>query len=168
MEVQHNMKKEGETLLGHVGVDSGQLIVMDPGYIDGNWKGEEMDLTEVLEHPDGTEETVVRASKRWFELIEDINEGKIKIKQITKEPKHNLSYNAVCQQTLSNKGYGSIPYAKGHEGLAVVFSSGIGDGFYPVYGKIEEIEGMGKRITEVRIDMTEHPLIETEEVTEEI
>lgn len=157
------MKKEGETLLGHVGVDSGQLIVMDPGYIDGNWKEEEMDMTEVLEHPDGTEEHVARASKRWFEIIDDINNKKIKIKQITKEPQHHLSYNAVCQQTLSEKGYGAIPYPLGHEGLAVAFCSGIGDGFYPIYGRIEEVEGMGKRIVEVRIDMTEHPLLEEDE-----
>ena len=41
----------------------------------------------------------------------------------------------------------------GRPGVAVAFRSGMGDGYYPVYARIEEIDGMGKHIVEVRIDM---------------
>jgi len=45
-------------------------------------------------------------------------------------------------------------YAAGHEGLGVCVSSGLGDGFYPVYAEIEET-GWGKRITKVWVDFME-------------
>jgi hypothetical protein len=137
------------------------LLIVDPCNIDTQWKEEEFLIDEIAVFPDGTEEKLERLSKRWFELIKDINAGKIKVKKGEKVPKNHFSYNAICHATLeSEKGFASMPYELGHEGLGVVFNSGIGDGFYPVYCKIENIPGMGKRITEVRIDMTEHPLLE--------
>jgi hypothetical protein len=36
-------------------------------------------------------------------------------------------------------------------GVAVAFSSGLGDGTYPVYAKMKVIPGFGLRVTEVRI-----------------
>lgn len=41
----------------------------------------------------------------------------------------------------------SLNYNLGHEGLGVVVSSGIGDGFYPVLVKKAVLPGWGERIT---------------------
>jgi hypothetical protein len=157
------MQKEGEILLGHVRVDSGKLMICDPCYIGSEWKDEDFDWKEAAIHPDGTEEEIERCSERWFELIDDINAGKITLKDISPPPKHNFSYNAVSKATLNDKGFGQLNFTKGHPGVAVAFRSGIGDGVYPVYGKIEEVEGWGERITEVRIEFIEHPLLEEDE-----
>ena len=152
--------KKGEVLIGKVGVDSGSLLVCDPCYIDSEWEDEQFDMTEKVMFPDGTEEEIVRCSKRWFELINDINNGKIKLEEMPLKPRFNFSYNACAQKTVKHPYYGQLNYKMGHPGVGVTFSSGIGDGYYPVYAKIEEIGGMGKRIVEVRIDMLDHPLLE--------
>jgi hypothetical protein len=153
-------KKKDEVLIGHVGVDSGQLIVCDPCYIDSEWEEEEFDWKEKANHPDGTEEVIKRCSKRWFELIDDINAGKIKLEPASEPPIHNFSFNAIAKATLANEGYGQLNFKMGHPGVAVAFSSGIGDGYYPVYAKMVDFgEPFGKRIAEVRIDMLDHPLL---------
>lgn len=42
------MKK---VLMGHVAVDSGQLLIMDPCYIDSMWEREEFDPDTPPKHP---------------------------------------------------------------------------------------------------------------------
>ena len=153
-------KKKDEILIGHVGVDSGQLVICDPCYIDSEWKKEDFEFKEKAIHPDGTEEEIERCSKRWWELIDDINNGKIKLEDIPGTAKHNFSYNAVSKSTLTEEGYGQLNFDMGHPGVAVAFRSGIGDGYYPVYAKVVDLGGpVGKRIAEVRIDMLDHPLL---------
>lgn len=53
----------------------------------------------------------------------------------------------------------SMNYDLGHEGLGVIVESGLGDGFYPVYATFTRIPDFGMRISSVRIDFMEHPLI---------
>jgi hypothetical protein len=149
------MMKEDEVLIGYVGVDSGQLIVCDPCYIDSQWEKEEFEFKEEAVHPDGKRETIERCSKRWWELLEDINAGKIKLKDVETKAKHNFSYNAVSKKTLSPPHHGQLNFKIGHPGVAVAFSSGLGDGTYPVYAKIKDLGDLGLRIAEVRIDMLE-------------
>jgi hypothetical protein len=55
------------------------------------------------------------------------------------------SYAEACNASLSDEGYGEVL-----GGSAIVFSSGYGDGMYPVYAKRDE-DG---RIVRVEIDMT--------------
>jgi hypothetical protein len=155
------IKKMGKEIkIGEVGVDSGQLMVCDPCYIDSEWKREHVKFNETVIFPDGTKEKIVRCSKRWFELIDDINTGKIKVETVIK-PKNNFSYCAVCEKTLNIDGHGQLNYEIGHPGVAVAFNSGLGDGCYPVYAKIVELPEWGKRIAEVRIDMLIHPFIQS-------
>jgi len=155
-----------EIKIGEVGVDSGQLVVCDPCYIDSEWEKEELKLEETLTFPDGTKEKIVRCSKRWFEMIDKINSGEVKLD--TKiNAKSNFSYNAVCEKTLGMDSHGQLNYRMGHPGVAVAFSSGIGDGCYPVYAKLVDLEGWGVRIAEVRIDMLLHPLLEATVETKE-
>lgn len=55
-----------------------------------------------------------------------------------------LKYNGPTVQSYN--------YDMGHEGLGVVVSSGFGDGTYPVYALMENVDGWGKRIKKVWID----------------
>ena len=153
--------RNGEVLIGYVGIDSGQMLLTDPCYIDSEWVREEMQEKCIVTYPNGKKETIKRCSKRWFELIDDINSGKIKLEEKI-EPKNNFSYNACAEKTLKKPHYGQLNFKLGHAGVGVVFSSGIGDGLYPVYAKIEEVDGLGPRIMEIRIDMWDHPLLKPE------
>jgi hypothetical protein len=153
--------RKGEVLIGHVGVDSGSILLTDPCYIDSEWMREEMREKCIATHPNGKKEKIKRCSKRWFELIDDINNGKIKLEEKI-DPKNNFSYNACAEKTLKDPHYGQLNFKMGHAGVGVVFSSGIGDGLYPVYAKIEEVDGLGKRIMEIRIDMWDHTLLKPE------
>lgn len=44
-----------------------------------------------------------------------------------------------------------IPFRLGHDGAGVVMSSGLGDGCYEVWVRVEEIPDWGKRVVEARI-----------------
>lgn len=88
--------------IGEVGVDSGQLLVCDPCYIDSSWEKEDFD-------------------------------GKDAGPSISQ-----FSYNACCKKTLADDEQydGQLYYDKDRKsaGIGVTFSSGYGDGCYPVYG----------------------------------
>jgi hypothetical protein len=148
------MKKAKWIELGVVGVDSGQLMICDPSYIDSQWEKENLEENELTAiHPNGKKEKVKRCSKKWFKIIDDVNKGKIKLEgDDFKKPKHNFSYPACVEQTLKNS-YGQLNFKMGYEGAGVVFESGFGDGVYQVFGKIEKIKDWGERITEVRIKL---------------
>ena len=69
------MKKYEEEIveLGVVGVDSGQLLICDPCYIDSEWKDEDLEMKEILIFPDGKEVECCRADETWSKNIDDIN-----------------------------------------------------------------------------------------------
>ena len=101
-----------EKLIGHCGVDSGQIMIVDPCYIIDN--------------------------------------------KFSKE-----QYDECCLATLSDDQAGSVM-----RNLAVVSTTGIGDGYYPVYATRDNIDGWGERITEIRIDFTDHVLLNDEDEQE--
>lgn len=72
-------------------------------------------------------------------------------------------YQTVCDITLSEESAGPLMYEKGHEGKAVVSSTGIGDGYYPVYATYDDLGDWGERITKLEIDFSDHCLLEEEE-----
>lgn len=39
-----------EVLIGHIGVDSGQMMLCDPCYINGNWDTNEADFQNIEQH----------------------------------------------------------------------------------------------------------------------
>ena len=142
--------------LGTVGVDSGQLIICDPCYIDSEWENEELSMKEILIFPDGKEVECTRADKIWFKNIDDINKGKIKVKSSI-ETKSNFSYAACCERTLDRESGipgGQLNYKLGHPGVGVVSESGWGDGCYPVRAVVRDYgkEG-GKRVIRIVIDL---------------
>jgi len=97
-------------LIGYVAVDSGQVIISDPGSLGGWGK-----------------EGFGEASAGHF------------------------SYGGACETTLGEGHAGQLNYESGRPGVAVVSSTGYGDGFYPVYAHYEETEDWGKRIARLEI-----------------
>jgi len=97
--------------IGVVGVDSGQLMVCDPCYVDREWRCEDF--------------TKAKANE-------------------------NFSYNAVCHKTLKRM-FGQLKFVRGHSGVAVAFATGVGDGCYPVFARVAEVPGFGRRVCEVKI-----------------
>lgn len=128
--------------IGEVGVDSGQLVLCDPSYIDSEWKHEEFKDIRVYQHNTTgvklqyrvdfnhyNEPILSQGGKNMNDLI---STGEWR--ELESPPsEHNFSYNACCKATLSEEGSGQLNYNIGHPGVAVAFSTAIGDGVYPVY-----------------------------------
>jgi hypothetical protein len=129
-------------LIGHVGVDSGQLLLCDPCYIDSQWEKEDYEDIRVYEHKTNKERLTYRKDFANYEEVipkygKTMNELNATGEWITvqgiHQPKHSFSYNACCKATLSDEGAGQLNYQMGHPGVGVAFSTAIGDGYYPVY-----------------------------------
>ncbi|GGK22713.1 hypothetical protein GCM10010965_14530 [Caldalkalibacillus thermarum] len=60
---------------------------------------------------------------------------------------------SMYQSGFNNKSFDQLHYNTGHPGLAVIFSSGLGDGVYNVYATFEDIPDWGERITKVEIEL---------------
>jgi hypothetical protein len=106
-------------LIGHVAVDSGQLMLCDPCYIK---------------------------SQDW-------EDGPFERAQPNTSGYYPFNYNGVCGATLSDSQAGSMAFESGFEGVAVAFSSGFGDGFYPVYATYVDDPDFGRRIAKVEVVM---------------
>lgn len=154
-------------MLGVVGVDSGQLMVCDPCYIDSEWIKDK--------EPAGHETFVLSAKgKEWFPGQEgwswqynghgtnyespqaalngrSINEARDMgfIEALPPGEKNKeFSYRGCCDATREGWG-GVMNFKMGHEGAGVAFNSGYGDGNYEVWGRTNK-DG---RIVEVRVIM---------------
>jgi len=133
--------RKKEVYMGSVNVDTGQLIICDPCYVDSNWEMEDFEDIRIYRNIDTGDtlqygvdfknyespiekydnQTMNRLNKtgKWV-LIEDYT---------YKKP---FSYNA-CVKTTMSEGFGELG-----SGTAVVLSTTIGDGRYPVYGKFND------------------------------
>lgn len=154
-------------LLGSVGVDSGQLMVCDPTYIDSEWNPGQAPSghpAEVLTEkgkqrfPDnkdwswryngyGTTYASPQEVLGGMSVNEARDEGLIVASD--NPTSQEFSYRGCCDASRSDKGGGSMDFKAGHEGAGVAFSSGYGDGCYEVWGKTNEED----RVIEVRILM---------------
>ena len=117
--------------LGVVGVDSGQLLICDPCYLDD-----------------------ANGSVGW-EKNTDPEPHAFEPKNNAID-RTDFSYRGACAVSMMlshENGDGQINYAMGHSGRAVVFNSGYGDGTYEVEGREIDDPDWGKRIVEVRIKM---------------
>jgi hypothetical protein len=91
-----NIDTDDLVLAGAVTVDSGQIMLGDPCYLD-----------------------------EWQSKYDKFDEYK--------NSKGQYSYLGAAHASLSDEGYGELG-----TGSAVVVSSGYGDGYYPVYVKLNE------------------------------
>ena len=76
------------------------------------------------------------------------NEGSIE-----KTPDGEYSYLGCCKATLSPDQGGQLMFETGNDGAGVAFSTGVGDGYYPVYA--EYVESWGRRIGRITIEFFE-------------
>ncbi len=176
--------------IGQVGVDSGQLMIMDPCYVDsqvnnyGNktlgmafWGEGEEEVESLLEaegiwveKQSGRYKVHTKEPKLTLEVIKEkiMQHSKDINKIVVVSPFTDSFYDAVCDATESHLRAGEIPYKLGHPGLAVAFSSGIGDGSYNVYATYADIPDWGRRICKIEIEMiTDTDFEEDEDFCEE-
>lgn len=144
-------------LLGYVGVDSGQLLLCDPGYIDSQWEDEEFEDIRIYQNKLLPLSTLQykRDFAKYDEIIPEIGQcmnDLIKTGEWEQldgpVPVNNFSYNACCKATLEHNN--QLNYKLGHAGVGVAFSTQIGDGSYPVYAIYDD--GV---LMEVKVIITE-------------
>ena len=130
-----SISKNGKwTRVGNVGVDSGQVIIVDPCYLS-DWKDDSYDDIRGIRKGNKT----YSYRKDFVTFEEPLKKENNKTpNELVKEgweyfndyPKSGeFSYNGICQLTLS-KNYGQL------DSLAVGSSTGWGDGYYPVYAYV--------------------------------
>ena len=158
--------------VGVVGVDSGQLMLCDPCYIENEWKKADAETRKVApayRHKDGTvlyctlHGTAPEKDAIGFDSYSAVVEkyGKTMnqmggervvyaIPAIRKNP-GEFSYSGCCTATEDRKlKGGQLHYTKGHAGAGVVTRTGFGDGVYPVLARYEDGD-WGRRVAELRV-----------------
>ena len=151
-------------LLGYVGVDSGQLIVCDPAYIDSNWKRQEFADIRLYEHKKTKKKLMYQSSTGYGGVEAEIREKKFKkaggklfddyetitsfkktmnemeaskeVKELAVPEKLALigSFSYAGACESNQAEKHQLNYSLGHPGVAVAFRSGYGDGCYKAYG----------------------------------
>lgn len=126
--------------IGVIGIDSGQIIICDPCYIDEHWSHEEfkdiriyknIDTGHFLQYGKDFPDYEAIIPKYNANMNQLIKTGKWE--QMPNDPPENeFSYAGSCHHTLSRDRAGQIHYPIGHAGLAVAASTGYGDGLYDV------------------------------------
>lgn len=142
--------------LGNVGVDSGQLMITDPCYIDSEWRNEPHESDRV--YRDRESGALVKWGDDFMRFDEPLDgygetpERLIASGQLIQVPREgtntfSYSYNGACRATQS-AGHGELVYRRGHPGAGVAFHTAWGDGEYTVYG-----ERHGGRIVRVYVNV---------------
>jgi hypothetical protein len=135
-----------EVLIGHVAVDSGQLMICDPCYIDSQWENEDFEDIRVYKNKHtGRTLTYGKDFANYEEVLPEYGKTmNVLISEhdweVTDRPKSKsgFSYNACAQATLSEEGHGELRFKMGHTGAGLAFSTAFGDGMYPVYAHYDE------------------------------
>ena len=130
--------------MGMVAVDSGQLMITDPCYINSEWQDDEFEDIRLLKD---TETGEIYQFRKDFSNYEEkisgfdqtVNElqasGRLEAIEIDNSEKINFSYAGACYATMSEKGYGEMPFKLGHMGAGIAVTTVMGDGMYPVYAE---------------------------------
>lgn len=167
--------------IGRVSVDSGQLMIMDPCYIENHWNKEKespiygvefwgagnvkaaafMDSKgyNVENHTSST--YIIRTSKEEIagkiilDLVDFMHEN-FEHHRIVWNTVRNSTYDAICKLTDNEEQAGVF-----NDKLGAVFRSGFGDGIYDVFATYKDCSFMGMR--DERISKVEIVLIEDDE-----
>src|SRR5690348_15993230 len=123
-------------LIGHVGVDSGQILICDPCYINSGKPEDSPGYPVIAWSNQYNVDTKFDEAKRHY-VNSDGSE--IKPDQLT-----GLTNSTCCLASLGTDHQRN--YAMGHPGIGVCVGSGYGDGYYPVYGTFNE-DGRCIRVT---------------------
>ncbi|APU10898.1 hypothetical protein A5M85_11575 [Cellulophaga lytica] len=150
-------KKLETQLAGYVDVDSGQLMLTDPLYVDSQWKKETYeDLRLYKDVETGKSYQYLKDFNNYQEKIEGfdntVNEllksNRFEEIKVDRKSDYSYSYAGACYATINEEGFGAMTHEKGHEGAAVAFRTFMGDGSYPVY-----IETYGGRNIRMYVDL---------------
>lgn len=127
-------------LIGNFGVDSGQVLIGDPCYLDG-FINDDSKLTRRYQH---TTTNKILTQPTDFLSFEEYKEDGLTMNQMLKNgtykklPRNKVnptySYSGACSVTCD----GEEKAGELANGLAVVSSTGYGDGCYPVYATENE------------------------------
>lgn len=176
------MQKSRKIRLGVVGVDSGQLLITDPSYLQGEFqhrKEKNVSRHPVHQHTDGTlwqfinrklrQKTVRKDVKaftgKYDEVIpkygkspnQMVDDGDLKPVNIAFSdiPDGEFSYDGIRKINLTGSGFGGqLNYKLGHAGAGVTFESGFGDGEYEVTGKVVDFgDDGGERLVSVTVHL---------------
>lgn len=141
-----------ERYIGSAAVDSGQLMICDPCYIDSQWVNEDFEDVRIYKHKETGKTLQYRVDFENFATVipeygKDMNalidSGEWE-KQPMPKPDNGFSYNACCKATLeTEERAGRLKFKLGHDGAGVVFSTAWGDGYYPVFKIYENGEFVG-------------------------
>jgi len=130
--------------MGLVAVDSGQLMITDPCYIDSQWQNIDYEDIRLLRDTETGEIYQFRKDFNHYEekisgFEQTVNEliasGKLVSLKIDSSSEISFSYAGACHLSLSEQGYGAMPFKLGHEGAGIVVRTVLGDGMYPVYAE---------------------------------
>ena len=159
-----------KTLIGKVGVDSGQLMVTDPCYLD---RFENNDYKPTRKYVCVTDKKkIIEWPRDFYNYEDDIIDGynknmntliKDKLFIQVKDEIIDSSYSFVgaCHQSSKTENQGG----ELGNGLGLSFSTGFGDGHYPVYAYYEDVNGWGRRIKKIEIEFfTDEDLEEDDEI----
>jgi hypothetical protein len=146
--------------IGVVGVDSGQVLICDPCYIDSEWDSKDeyerdqifdvkfhgvvsvFDMGEALKN--GINFMTPLKQYENMTMNELVKEGLAKERKVRETGV--FGYNGCCRATSSKDLGGQLNYKMGHAGAGVAVSSGYGDGVYPVIahynkdGRVSKVE----------------------------
>lgn len=157
--------------IGEVGVDSGQLMICDPCYLDSHWR--QTPFKDIRVYRDKKTNKLYAYDTEEARKLEGIYEYFSHYEQTMSDTgltpnQHNrrkdwepvdeaidssFSYNGVCKK--GSKPFKQVNYPLGHAGLAVAFSSGFGDGCYDVMAKVHK-----DRVLEVKIVMVSQETVD--------
>lgn len=164
------MNEEKRILLGVVGVDSGQMVLADPCYIEDGWIHQsEAEVTGVDFWGKNESAVQERMESKGWQCHKKKNGFRIKTtaareveNQLQKLQHEGLYFNYglwhetatydVCGDMIKNSKGGQLHFVDYPE-VGVVFESGFGDGTYEVWATIRDYGKLGKRIAKVEINL---------------
>ena len=158
-----------KVLIGKIGVDSGQLMVTDPCYLNrfenNDYKPTRKyvcvtDKKKIIEWPrdfyNYEDDIIAGYNKNMNTLIKD----KLFIQVKDEIIDSSYSFVGACHQSSKTENQGG----ELGNGLGLSFSTGFGDGHYPVYAYYEDVNGWGRRIKKIEIEFfTDDSLEEDDE-----
>lgn len=163
----------GRRLLGHVAVDTGQIVLMDPSIAENQWRRRsESNPVAVLFWGAGADD-MAKTVLGWDDVVLEKDTPDIRGYQATPTKESGLTCDALRQRIMENlpektvvtailydgtldaafrathgKNLGGAVYPT-MPGFAVCVSTAYGDGLYPVYGYV----GKNGELLQVLVDM---------------
>jgi len=103
------------------------------------------------------------AKDKWVKIgVVGVDSGHLIITDYPNQREVREAHEIIYREGMPK--YLQLKFDLGHEGAGVIFSTGLGDGLYPVYARIGEVVGSdgynwGERIKEIRIKFIPHPVL---------